>query len=118
MTEHASHDEYIDAAPERFRPALRALRAAITTALPDADEVIAYGMPGFRVGDATMIGYAAFSKQCGLYLPAEAVAECAEAIEDAGLKHTKTGVTFTDSTPIPGELLTGLLDAARRSVGS
>ncbi|WP_084104684.1 iron chaperone [Demequina sp. NBRC 110056] len=116
MSEPTTHDEYIDAAPERFRPLLRDLRAAISAAAPDATEVIAYGMPGFRLGGATLAGYSAFSKQCGLYLPAEAISECADALAGAGLKHTKTGVTFTAARPIPAEVLAALLDAARRSI--
>lgn len=114
-TKPATHEEYIDAAPERFRPVLRSLRASVAASLPDAVEVVAYGMPGFRAGETTVIGYAAFSKQCGLYLPAEAIAECADALATAKVRFTKTGVTFTDARPLPDDLLAALLAAARRT---
>lgn len=113
-----THEEYIEAAPERFRPVLRALRERIRHEVPDGDEIVAYGMPGFRLGSATVAGDAAFSKQCGLYLSAEAVAACSEKIAAAGLKHTKTGITLSERRPIPDELLTALLAAARDALGS
>jgi len=44
------------------------LRAQLAKALPDAEEVIAYDMPGFGFGKSIIAGYATFSKQCGLYV--------------------------------------------------
>jgi len=64
----ADHDAYIAEAPDNLRPLLVQLRAQLALALPDAEEVIAYNMPGFRIGKTIIAGYAAFSKQCGLYL--------------------------------------------------
>jgi uncharacterized protein YdhG (YjbR/CyaY superfamily) len=116
MTKVADHDAYIAAAPEAFRPLLTALRARLAATLPEAEEVIAYDMPGFRVGTMTVAGYAAFSKQCGLYLPAAAIAAHAGEIADAGLKASKTGVTFTPRTPIPDALVDRLARTAREAV--
>lgn len=42
----ADHDAYIAEAPEALRPLLVRLRAVLAEALPDAEEVIAYKMPG------------------------------------------------------------------------
>ena len=64
----ADHDAYIAEASKDLRPLLVRLRAQLADALPDAEEVIAYKMPGFRIGQSIIAGYAAFSKQCGLYL--------------------------------------------------
>src|SRR5262249_20550673 len=68
LTMFADHDAYIAEAPKDLRPLLVRLRAQLAGALPDAEEVIAYKMPGFRIGQSIIAGYAAFSKQCGLYL--------------------------------------------------
>jgi uncharacterized protein YdhG (YjbR/CyaY superfamily) len=110
----ADHDAYIAQAPADLRPLLVRLRAQLARALPDADEVIAYNMPGFRIGQSVVAGYAAFSKQCGLYLAPSAIASHADAIAAAGLKSTKTGVTFSPSRPIPDELVETLALASRR----
>jgi uncharacterized protein YdhG (YjbR/CyaY superfamily) len=116
MTPFADHDAYIAAAPEAFRPLLTHLRAQLARLLPEAREVIEYNMPGFRIGQAVVAGYAAFSKQCGLYLPPAAIAAHAEEIAAAGLKATKTGVTFSPARPIPDALVERLALTARDSL--
>lgn len=83
------HDAYIAAAPKDLRPLLDRLRAQLAEALPDAEQVIAYNMPGFRIGKAIVAGYAAFSKQCGLSLFPAAIKSHAADITAAGLKATK-----------------------------
>lgn len=110
----ADHDAYIAAAPEELRPLLFRLRAQLARALPDAEEVIAYKMPGFRIGRSVVAGYAAFSKQCGLYLSPSAIASHADEIAAAGLKASKTGITFSPSRPIPDALVERLALASRR----
>lgn len=108
------HDAYITAAPELFRQSLKVLREQLTSALPEAEEVVAYNLPGFKIGGSVVAGYAAFSKQCGLYLHPGAISEHAEEIAAAGLKATKTGITFTPRKPIPDELVARLARASRK----
>ena len=114
MTTTADHDAYIAAAPEPFRPSLTLLRALLARTLPEAEEVVAYNMPGFKIGGSVVAGYAAFSKQCGLYLLPEAISEHAEEIAAAGLKATKTGITFSPRKPIPDDLVERLTRASRK----
>ena len=59
MTTFADHDAYIAKAPKDLRPLLVRLRAQLARALPDAEEVIAYKMPGFKLGQSIVAGYAA-----------------------------------------------------------
>jgi uncharacterized protein YdhG (YjbR/CyaY superfamily) len=114
MTTGPDHDAYISSAPDSFRPSLKKLRTLLAGALPDAEEVVAYNMPGFRIGGSVVAGYAAFSKQCGLYLHPGAIVEHAEEIAAAGLKATKTGITFTPRKPIPDDLVVRLAQASRK----
>lgn len=118
MTTIADHDAYIAAAPEPFRPSLKLLRALLARALPEAEEVVAYNMPGFRIGGSIVASYAAFSKQCGLYLLPGAISEHAEEIAAAGLKATKTGITFSPRKPIPDDLVERLARASRKDAGA
>lgn len=111
----ADHDAYIAEAPEDLRPLLAGLRAQLVRALPDAEEVIAYKMPGFRIGKSIVAGYAAFSKQCGLYLSPGAIQAHADDIAAAGLKFTKTGVTFSPRQPIPDGLVRKLARASLKA---
>lgn len=117
MAAFADHDAYIAAAPDLLQPPLRHLRSLLSRALPDVDEVIRYDMPGFAVGKIVVAGYAAFSKQCGLYLSNQAIADHAEAIAAAGLKATKTGIAFSPRKPVPDALVTALALASRKALG-
>lgn len=117
MTTPTDHDAYIAAAPEAFRPTLERLRAALARTLPDAEEILAYNMPGFSIGGTVVASYAAFSKQCGLYLLPGAITAHAEEIAAAGLKATKTGITFSPRKPIPDELVERLVRASREDAG-
>jgi len=117
MAKMDSHDAYIDAAPEQFRALLGGLRAQLSKALPDAEEVMKYDMPGFRIGDTIVAGYSTFSKQCGLYVDPGAIAALADEIADAKLKASKTGITFSASRPIPDELVRKLAVASRKEKG-
>jgi len=117
MPEFADHDAYISAAPEDLRPLLTHFRTRLFEALPDAKEVIRYDMPGFGSANSIIAGYAAFSKQCGLYVSKGAISAHADDIAAAGLKATKTGVTFSPRKPIPDELVTALALASRKELG-
>lgn len=117
MSKFADHDAYIAAAPEQFRPLLDQLRQHLARTLPDAEQLIAYDMPGFGFGKNIIAGYAAFSKQCGLYVAKAAIAAHVEDIAAAGLKATKTGVTFSPKTPIPDDLVAKLALASRHDLG-
>ena len=111
----ADHDAYIAEAPKELGPLLVELRARLARALPDAEEVIAYKMPGFRIGKSIIAGYAAFSKQCGLYVAPAAITAHAADIAAAGLKATKTGITFSPDKPIPDALVKKLALASSKA---
>ena len=117
MTKPTTHNAYIAIAPEPFRAMLTRLRAQLAKALPDAEEVIKYDMPGFQIGDTIVAGYAAFAKQCGLYVDPAAIAAHADAIAALKLKATKTGVTFSASKPISDELVAKLAVSSRKAKG-
>jgi uncharacterized protein YdhG (YjbR/CyaY superfamily) len=110
----ADHDAYIAKAPEELRPLLVRLRTQLARTLPKAEEIIAYKMPGFRIGTSIVAGYAAFSKQCGLYVSPGAIKAHAADIAKAGLKATKTGVTFSAAKPIPDALVKKLALASKK----
>jgi uncharacterized protein YdhG (YjbR/CyaY superfamily) len=117
MSNEPSHDAYIAAAPEQFRVLLGRVRAQLSRALPDAEEVMKYEMPGFQIEDTIVAGYAAFSKQCGLYVDPGAIAAHADEIASLKLKATKTGITFSVSQPITDELVEKLAISSRSAKG-
>ncbi|KUL94012.1 hypothetical protein DK26_20020 [Bosea sp. WAO] len=117
MTKIDDHDAYIATAPEPFRAMLDRLRAQLSQALPDAKEIMKYDMPGFQIEETIIAGYAAFSKQCGLYVDPGAIAAHADEIAALKLRATKTGVTFSLSKPITDELVEKLALSSRTAKG-
>jgi uncharacterized protein YdhG (YjbR/CyaY superfamily) len=117
MTTADAHAAYAAAAPAPLRPLLDDVRAALASALPDAKEIMMYGMPGFAIEGTVVAGYAAFSKQCGLYVDPAAMAAHADDLKSLKLKPTKTGVTFPPDRPIPGALVAAMAVASRRAKG-
>lgn len=116
MTEILNHDAYIVAAPEALRPHLAVVRDRLKRALPDAEEVMQYGVPGFRSGNSMIASYGAFNKQCGLHVSKSAISAYSAEIAEAGLKASKTGVTFSPAKPIPDELINTLALASRKEL--
>lgn len=117
MSKYDNHDAYIAAAPEQFRETLARLRHQLSLALPDAEEVVKYDLPGFQIGSKIVVGYAAFAKQCGLYADPVAIAAHVDEIARLKLKASKTGVTFSASRPIPNDLVASLAKGSRSAKG-
>lgn len=99
MSKFADHDAYIASAPEAMQPLLVQLRTQLAKTLPDAEELMMYDMPGFGFGKTIIAGYAAFSKQCGLYVSKSAIITHAEEIASADSKLLKQASRFHWQNP-------------------
>jgi uncharacterized protein YdhG (YjbR/CyaY superfamily) len=99
-----SVDEYIAAQPAAAQSALRGVRAAIREALPQAQEVIAYNMPAYKLGKASVLHFAASKDHYALYVATEPIVE---AFEDE-LRNYKVGkgtIRFSYGDPVPVSLI-------------
>jgi uncharacterized protein YdhG (YjbR/CyaY superfamily) len=113
MTLTGDHDAYIAAAPAQFRAILSQLRGQLSQALPDAEEIIMFDMPGFQIEGKIIAGYAALKKKCGLYVDPGAIADHADEVASSKLQATKTGIEFSVNNPVPGELVQKLAITSR-----
>ena len=112
-------DEYLRRVEEPKRGTLQALRRTILEIVPDAEEVISYGVPAFRVRGETVAGFAAFTNHLS-YLPFSG--SVLEQLSDdlAGYTMTKGALHFPVDRPLPKSLVKKLVavrlrDARRRS---
>jgi len=97
-------DEYIAAQSPAAQPRLRELRAIIRAAIPDAAEVISYGMPTYKFR-GSFVSFGAAKRHCALYGSAmDAFAE-----ELRGFGTSKGTVRFPLDRPIPAELVRKLV---------
>jgi uncharacterized protein YdhG (YjbR/CyaY superfamily) len=59
-------DDYIKSQPEEIRAGLKLLRTTIKNAAPEAEEVISYNMPGFKL-NGILVWFAGTKNHYGLY---------------------------------------------------
>jgi uncharacterized protein YdhG (YjbR/CyaY superfamily) len=97
-----SIDQYIGGRPAAVQPILRKLRATIKRAAPDAEEIISYGIPAFRL-HGVLVYVAAFKNHIGLYPPIRGNAKLQAAVSSyAG---AKGNLRFPLDQPIPYALI-------------
>lgn len=110
MTHAASHDTYLAALPPDQRAVLQHLRQTIRAEVPDAEEVISYAMPGFRLpGGKVFAGFAAL-KNCGYY-PHSGNILRQFTLELKPWKSTPGAIQFTPENPLPDDLIRRLVRA-------
>ena len=75
----ASIDEYIAGFPPEIRTILENIRATISAAAPDAEEIISYRMPAFAQ-NGVLVYFAAFKAHIGLFPPVSGDAKLEKAL--------------------------------------
>jgi uncharacterized protein YdhG (YjbR/CyaY superfamily) len=109
-------DAYIAALEEPKRGTLEALRRTILEIVPDAEEVISYRVPAFKVGGKTIAGFAAFKNHLS-YLPFSGSVLPRLADELTGYSGTKSALHFPVDEPLPKPLVAKLIAARLDEVG-
>ena len=112
-------DEYLRGVEEPQRRALQQLRVTILEIIPEAEQVISYGLPAFRVRGATVAGFAAFKNHLS-YVPfsGSVLGQLRDELE--GYTMTKSSLHFDVERPLPKGLVKKLIairlaEADRRS---
>jgi uncharacterized protein YdhG (YjbR/CyaY superfamily) len=100
----ANIDQYIAAQPAASQLALQRVRQAIRKALPNAEEVISYNMPAFRLPEGIAIYLGGWKKHYSLYPATRPVAEELKA-ELMKCVVGKGTIRFPLSNPVPGRLI-------------
>lgn len=96
--------EHLRGFPTPQRAALEAVRATIRSALPQAVEGLAYGLPTFRIDGEAVVCYEGFRRHNSLFpMSGTVVAELGDAL--AGFEVTKGTIHFPLETPFPARLL-------------
>jgi uncharacterized protein YdhG (YjbR/CyaY superfamily) len=100
----ATVEEYIAAQPPLVQTRLGELRAAVLAGMPDANQVISYGIPTFKAR-GTMVSIGAAKRHCALY----GAALDAYPDELKAYSTSKGTVRFPLDQPIPRELVRKLV---------
>lgn len=106
---HETVQDYIDAIPEQARPAFDQLRALVRELLPEADEVLSYGVIGYKVdGKRARVFISGWKDHLAIYpVPKD------EALEKdlAPYRKGKGTLWFALNEPLPFELIIKTVNA-------
>jgi uncharacterized protein YdhG (YjbR/CyaY superfamily) len=97
-----SIDAYITGFPAPVQRQLRELRATTRAAAPEAEEVISYQMPTFRL-HGNLVHFAAYTGHIGFYPAPRGIAAFQERL--SRYKGAKGSVQFPLGEPLPLELI-------------
>lgn len=109
-------DDYLAEIDEPKRSTLEQVRASIRAIVPEAEEVISYGHPAFRLNGKVVAGFAAFKNHLA-YLPhsGQVLTDLGDRI--AGYEHTTGSLHFAIDEPLPPDLVRDLVEAKLALLG-
>jgi uncharacterized protein YdhG (YjbR/CyaY superfamily) len=96
-------EKYILQYPENVQEILKKIRKLIKENAPEAEELIAYRMPGYKTNKKPLVYFAAFKSHIGLYATPSGHKEFKK--ELSKYKQGKGSVQFPLDKPIPYKLI-------------
>ncbi|MFA4924752.1 MAG: DUF1801 domain-containing protein [Ignavibacteriaceae bacterium] len=105
-TKFKTVDEYLSAFPKNVKDILAELRKTIKQAAPQAEELISYNMPAFKL-NGILVYYAAYRKHIGFYPTSSGIEAFKK--ELSGYKWAKGSIQFPLDQPLPTELITNIV---------
>ncbi|MEK7599699.1 MAG: DUF1801 domain-containing protein [Patescibacteria group bacterium] len=96
-------DEYLATVPPAQKTELERVRQIIKQQVPDAVEVITYGIPGFKINGKYLIAFAGFKNHMSIFPGASPTHAVKEKLK--GNKTSKGTIQFTLDNPLPEPLI-------------
>lgn len=106
----ADVDAYLAQVPQPQRNTLETVRTRLKEVLPEAQEVIQYGVPGFKLDGVGVAGYSASKNHCS-YLPMSGTVLAGMAAQLEGFQWSKGALRFGVDEPLSAELIEALVTA-------
>jgi uncharacterized protein YdhG (YjbR/CyaY superfamily) len=99
-------EEYIADQQIKVRPLLEKLRLIIHKNAPDAEEVISYGMPAYKL-HGMLLYFAAFTNHYSLFAFPSAIVAFKDKLK--GYELSKGAIKFPFNKPVPVKLITEIV---------
>ena len=107
----AEVDSYIQSQPEPQRSQLEKLRTQILHVIPQAEQCISYGMPGFKVNGVVVAGFASYKKHLGFYPHSGKVfSEVGNLLDGYVVSDKGGGVHFPIDRDVPDNIIETLIN--------
>jgi len=105
-TKFKTVNEYFSALPPKTRNILKELRKSIKEAAPQAEELISYNMPAFKL-HGMLVYYAAYDRHIGFYPTSSPMKVFKDQLMD--YKTSKGAIQFPIQEPIPTTLVKSIV---------
>jgi uncharacterized protein YdhG (YjbR/CyaY superfamily) len=105
-TQFKTVDDYLRAQPATIRTRLQELRKAIKNSAPEANEVISYNMPAYKL-HGPLVYFAAYKEHIGFYPTPSAINAFQKEITK--YEQSKGTVRFPIDKPIPSALVSKMV---------
>lgn len=101
-------DEYIFRFPQELQAILQQVRSTVQKAAPQTEEIISYGMPGYKYKKTNLVYFAGYEHHIGFYaLPS---GNDAFKKELSAYKVGKGSIQFPLDQPMPLDLITKIVE--------
>jgi len=107
-------DDYLRTLTPAEREALQRIRCIVQKLVPDAKEVISYGMPGFKINGHYVIGFAAFKNHLSIFPTSEPIAVLKDKLH--GFTLAKGTIQFTLEHQIPEDIIKELVTQRLKTI--
>jgi uncharacterized protein YdhG (YjbR/CyaY superfamily) len=116
MKKYTSVAEYVADFPADVRETMEKMRHVIKASAPGAEELISYGMPGYKFYGQRLVYFSAWKKHIGFYGASSAVGTFKK--ELSPYKMLKGTIQFPFDQPIPLELIGKIVKFRAKEVSS
>lgn len=116
-TDIKSVDGYIEAQPPVAQPVLKQVRAIVCGAIPQAEEVISYKIPAYKLQGEVVIYFAGWKKHFSLYPATKTVLQAFKK-ELAAREVNQSTIRFALSDPVPEKLIARIVKFRAKEVSA
>lgn len=109
-------DDLLAECPVHERTELEHVRQIIKQTSPDAEEVITYGMPGFKYKKKYLIAFGAFSDHLSIFPGAQVIHDFSSRLEDYTC--SKGTIQFTLDHRLPDNLIRDIVTSRMATIDS
>jgi uncharacterized protein YdhG (YjbR/CyaY superfamily) len=99
-------DEYISELPASTKPSLKKVREIVIKNAPNAEEVISYGMPAYKL-HGMLLYFSAFTNHYSLFAFPSAIVAFKDKLK--GYEVSKGTIRFSLDKPVPVKLITEIV---------
>jgi uncharacterized protein YdhG (YjbR/CyaY superfamily) len=103
-------DHYISTFPSEVQERLELIRSTIRAAAPEAEEVISYKMPAYKL-KGILVYFAGYKNHIGFYPGANGISQFQNEIKI--YKNAKGSIQFPHTSPLPLDLVTKIVKFRR-----